>query len=181
MSESVVARKGSRSASEAPADVVAGGTTLDLISIMHALYESEINCRVESFWDGGFTIYLGDDMNGLQWVATVDNGTLRAAGVPLAIAALKAYPTSGFADWLGFGGDKVKEQIGWLGVKGSTINHFQCEFCGQEHLDCTLIEHTDDCPVLACRAAVTKAEGLASVSPAREAGRTPPPSKDPNT
>lgn len=181
MSESVVARKGSRSASEAPADVVAGGTTLDLISIMHALYESEINCRVESFWDGGFTIYLGDDMNGLQWVATVDNGTLRAAGVPLAIAALKAYPTSGFADWLGFGGDKVKEQIGWLGVKGSTINHFQCEFCGQEHLDCTLIEHTDDYPVLACRAAVTKAEGLASVSPAREAGRTPPPSKDPNT
>ena len=28
--------------------------------ILQALYDSEINCRIESFWDGGWTGWLGD-------------------------------------------------------------------------------------------------------------------------
>lgn len=143
-----------------PSAVIAGGTTLDLLNVMSALYASEINCQVGSFWDGGFTVYLGDDTNGLHWVAEVSGPELSAAGIPLAIAALRAYPTSGFAHWLGFDADRVHENIGWLGSGASTIDHFRCEFCGQEHLDCTLIEHTEGCPILACRAAVLEASGI---------------------
>ena len=28
------------------------------------LYESEINCGLESFWDSGVTVWIGDEMNG---------------------------------------------------------------------------------------------------------------------
>lgn len=28
------------------------------------LYESEINCGLESFWDAGVTAWIGDEMNG---------------------------------------------------------------------------------------------------------------------
>lgn len=36
----------------------------DALAVMSLLYASEINCGIESFWDGGFTAFLGDDMNG---------------------------------------------------------------------------------------------------------------------
>ena len=35
--------------------------------ILQALYDSEINCRIEIFWEGGWTAWLGDDMNGFRW------------------------------------------------------------------------------------------------------------------
>jgi hypothetical protein len=28
---------------------------------MRALYASEINCRIQSFWDGGWTVSVGGD------------------------------------------------------------------------------------------------------------------------
>jgi hypothetical protein len=37
---------------------------MELGVVMDALYESEINCSVSTFWDGGFIVQLGDDMNG---------------------------------------------------------------------------------------------------------------------
>jgi hypothetical protein len=57
---------------------------------------------------------------------------------------------------MGFGGDKVDEKIGWLGSypKPESADHFKCEFCYAEHLDCTLIEHAPDCAVPLARAAV---------------------------
>lgn len=30
------------------------------------LYDSEINVRIDSFWDGGWRIMLGDEMNGYK-------------------------------------------------------------------------------------------------------------------
>jgi hypothetical protein len=36
----------------------------DLLGVFRELYASEINCGIESFWDGGFTVFLGDHMNG---------------------------------------------------------------------------------------------------------------------
>jgi hypothetical protein len=46
------------------------------MSIMQRLYDSEINVSVTSFWDDGFYVKLGDEMNGYRaegrcntWVA----------------------------------------------------------------------------------------------------------------
>ena len=37
---------------------------MELGKVIDALYESEINCSVDTFWDGGYTVKLGDEMNG---------------------------------------------------------------------------------------------------------------------
>ena len=37
---------------------------MKLNDVMDNLYGSEINCGIQSFWDGGWTVWLGDDMNG---------------------------------------------------------------------------------------------------------------------
>lgn len=31
------------------------------------IYDSEINVRVQSFWDGGWCVAVGDELNGLHW------------------------------------------------------------------------------------------------------------------
>lgn len=36
----------------------------DLIRVMADLYASEVNCGIESFWDAGFSVWIGDDLNG---------------------------------------------------------------------------------------------------------------------
>lgn len=55
---------------------------------------------------------------------------------------------------LGFGGDVTDEKIGWRGTypQPTSPEHFRCEFCDAEHLDCTEIPHASACPVRLCRA-----------------------------
>ena len=61
---------------------------------LQALYDSEINFRIDTFWDAGFDWSLGDQMNG--WKAG-DNATTFAAAVEaLAAAAREHYPDSTF-------------------------------------------------------------------------------------
>ena len=36
------------------------------MSICQELYDSEINFKVSSFWDGGFDVWIGDDLNGFR-------------------------------------------------------------------------------------------------------------------
>lgn len=43
---------------------------------------------------------------------------------------------------------------GWRGNAKSSPDHFRCEYCGVEHLDCVALPHLDDCPVPAARAAL---------------------------
>lgn len=74
----------------------AGVIVMDLIKVMLALYESEINCGMESFWDGGFTVWLGlksmgDDMEEKNFAV---NELAKDAGKWLHDAALKYYPNS---------------------------------------------------------------------------------------
>jgi hypothetical protein len=33
---------------------------------LQALYDAEVNYRLSTFWDGGFTVRLGDDLDGWQ-------------------------------------------------------------------------------------------------------------------
>ena len=69
----------------------------DLVEIMQALYRSEINCGVQSFWDGGFTVRLGDDLNGTTASENFEAGELGEAGEWLHEQALKHYPSSDYA------------------------------------------------------------------------------------
>jgi hypothetical protein len=37
---------------------------MDIEIVLKQLYESEISCSISSFWDGGWDVKLGDEMNG---------------------------------------------------------------------------------------------------------------------
>jgi hypothetical protein len=65
--------------------------------ILQALYESEINCRIESFWDGGWVGLLGDEVNGFR-IAKVRGSTLSECVSHLASQACAVYPASAFAE-----------------------------------------------------------------------------------
>ena len=39
----------------------------DLARIIRVLYHAfELNCGMQTFWDGGFTVWIGDDTNGFK-------------------------------------------------------------------------------------------------------------------
>jgi hypothetical protein len=42
---------------------------MELGAVIQALYDSEINCSISSFWDGGFMVKLGDEYNGFEAVS----------------------------------------------------------------------------------------------------------------
>lgn len=66
-----------------------------MLDIMQQLYESEINCSISSFWDGGFTWKLGDPTNGYQAGGIAES--YGDAAEALAAAARRHYPDSDFA------------------------------------------------------------------------------------
>jgi hypothetical protein len=65
------------------------------MSIMQRLYDSEINATVSSFWDDGFYVKLGDEMNGFR--AEGHCATWADVEEWLAAMARAYYPTSAFA------------------------------------------------------------------------------------
>lgn len=60
--------------------------------IPQRLYDSEINFHISCFWDGGFHVSLGDDMNGFD--AETQVHTFAEALVWLDQEARKQYPDS---------------------------------------------------------------------------------------
>lgn len=62
---------------------------------LQALYESEINWQIVSFYDEGFTWKLGDEKNG--WKAMETAKTMRIAIFDMTQAAVQMYPSSEFA------------------------------------------------------------------------------------
>ena len=67
-----------------------------MLETLQALYDSEINFHLSTFWDGGFAAKLGDDMNGYVWEED-EFETLKEAVAALAAAAKRIYPDSTFA------------------------------------------------------------------------------------
>lgn len=65
------------------------------MSIFQLLYDSEINFSISTFWDAGFDVKLGDDMNGFQ--AETQVRTIAEAEEWLAATARQHYPDSVFA------------------------------------------------------------------------------------
>lgn len=67
----------------------------DLVDVMKALYNSEINVSISCFWDGGWDVKLGDKMNGYK--AEDNFYRVDEAASWLVNKAKKAYPNSEFA------------------------------------------------------------------------------------
>ena len=67
----------------------------DAAQIIQDLYASEINARIEWFYDGGFSVSIGDMLSG--WKATDNLRTLAEAVAWLRVTAIRLYPDSVFA------------------------------------------------------------------------------------
>ena len=67
----------------------------DHAQIIQDLYASEINARVEWFYDGGFSVSLGDMLSG--WKATNNLRTFAGSVDWLRAQAIERYPESAFA------------------------------------------------------------------------------------
>jgi hypothetical protein len=52
--------------------------------------------------------------------------------------------------------------IGWRGFAKTSNDHFACEFCRVEDLDCVDLQHASDCPITAARAAIATATATGS-------------------
>jgi hypothetical protein len=66
-----------------------------VMDVLQALHDSEINYTIAVFFDGCFTVKLGDDLNGYRWEDTYP--TIAKAVAGLVAAALEFYPDSDFA------------------------------------------------------------------------------------
>ncbi len=93
--------------------------------VMLCLYYSEINCGVSSFWDAGFTIWLGDESNGRDAQFFDENFSQLARW--LHYEALRLYPNSTFAAF-----NPVREHMHVAGV-GDDID--TCRQCGRDIRD----------------------------------------------
>ena len=61
------------------------------------LYESEINCGMGSFWDGGVTAWIGDEFNGRKVEQNFDPENINKIGAWMISEAKKIYPLA-FSD-----------------------------------------------------------------------------------
>jgi len=66
-----------------------------MIETLQRLYDSEINFSISCFWDGGFTVKLGDEMNGFDAETSVM--TFGDAVAWLDRTARERYPESLYA------------------------------------------------------------------------------------
>ena len=64
------------------------------MTILQELYDSEINWRIDTFWDGGFFWYLGLSP---EYKAEGESNNLNAAIDALKQAAFEHFPDSVFA------------------------------------------------------------------------------------
>jgi hypothetical protein len=74
-----------------------------LEEVLATLYESEVNCGLESFWDGGFRVWIGDEMNGHLAdgrICSDDSGTMALWFIE---NATRLFPQSSFAKNQRFG------------------------------------------------------------------------------
>lgn len=63
-----------------------------LETVMGALYRNEINCGLSSFWDGGWRVWIGDEMNGYKAEADFTNEQFLDIPAWLADNAQRLYP-----------------------------------------------------------------------------------------
>jgi hypothetical protein len=69
--------------------------TVQLSTILQELYDSEINVNISTFWDNGWDVKLGDNLNG--FAAQNNFRNIDEVADWLVKAAIDAYPESAFA------------------------------------------------------------------------------------
>ncbi|SRR5581483_760693 len=89
-------------------------------NILQAIYDSEINFELSTFWCGGFNWKLGDPANGYHAEGNAE--TLDGAIQQLAEAVRRHFPSSVFAGGKGDSSESVLRR-----------NPPQCNACLQEH------------------------------------------------
>ena len=74
------------------------GNEGSLEALLSDIYRSEINISITSFWDDGYTVKLGDEMNGFRVTLRVRDGH-NIVDLPAIIknAVIRYYPNSDFA------------------------------------------------------------------------------------
>src|SRR3954452_16596111 len=72
-------------------------TMMDLLRVLSELYESEINCGMDTFWDAGLNVWIGDELNGCDSEIQFNKGEFDKAAEWLEQEALRLYPDSQFA------------------------------------------------------------------------------------
>jgi hypothetical protein len=65
---------------------------LDLDRAIAQLYARRINSGHQTSWDGGMTVWLGDELDGRKAETTLPPQSLRSAGPWLMEAARRLYP-----------------------------------------------------------------------------------------
>ncbi|WP_309628200.1 hypothetical protein [Brevundimonas sp.] len=65
------------------------------VSVLQALHDSEINAGIQTFFDGQFEVWLGDEANGRKAETIADS--YASAEAWLTMAARERYPDSQFA------------------------------------------------------------------------------------
>ena len=48
----------------------------DLVNALQRLYAAETNVQISSFWDGGWSVKLGDELNGFSTERSFSNAEL---------------------------------------------------------------------------------------------------------
>jgi hypothetical protein len=69
----------------------------NLLTVMRQLYASKINAGVQSFYDHGFEVWLGDGYNGKRAINMFPADELEVAAQWLHEAACQNYPESEYA------------------------------------------------------------------------------------
>jgi hypothetical protein len=93
-----------------------GGPRLSLEKVIEALHDSEINVGMQSFFDCGLQVWIGDEMNGIRAKGRANRGTDKAwpddgaVALWLHQAALSLFPQSGYA--MRYGRDTRELAIG---------------------------------------------------------------------
>jgi hypothetical protein len=70
---------------------------MNLGTVLSALYHSEINVSISCFWDDGWQVKIGDEMNGFKTEKNFPNDKIGLIGEWLTRKAKELYPDSVFA------------------------------------------------------------------------------------
>jgi hypothetical protein len=65
---------------------------MSLYDAIATLYDREINCGCETFWDGGIKVWIGDIMNGHHAETMFSRENMGNAGEWLLAEAARLYP-----------------------------------------------------------------------------------------
>ena len=67
-------------------------TSDDVLTVLAGLYAQEINAGLQTFWDGGTEVWLGDDLNGRRRSETFDRDSFGEIAQWLKLTAEEVWP-----------------------------------------------------------------------------------------